>query len=605
MFDEQKALTDAGRLIASASKRNAKYIRAMNRYFYNGYRKDSIWTQDTYPMGYWTAANPNQMLADLGTQPNLNLVRSCIDTVKSKLSQTKPLPNFTPIKGTWKTRKVCKNAQIYFDDFFQSQRIYKKGVACALDAMLFEYSPVWIDDEDKEVVRLAPWEFAYDPAEFNFGGIKRANISRRDYPLGFLVDLLKKAKKEKKAISDRWLEALELDPSRKVEFNIYYNLNERKAFKFIETDCIEVRDLPYDCAPFVLLWYRPPIKGWGSASMADSLMPIQEQVDAIANTLHEALELNPANCIFLPEPVGSANGVGVKKSEFSNQIGNIYPYSAFPGMPATPVQVSTPAPIDPMYIQLLDKFIGFAYQMEGVSQLSAQSKKPAGLNSGVALDTLENVESERFNSWLQDYIHLFVDIADICIKVFPEDDDILPNRMGRANIKWKDIVKERESFNIQTSPVSNLSRDPATKMEQVQKLVSMQIIKPEMAASLLEFADVEKAYSIASASYDDCQKIIERAIEKRNFSFYEVVNIQQLFSEAVNTLLSLDADDEDSKVMQNLVDFVGTVKEKMDAISAAAAPPPALAVVPNPAPQAPPMVQEAAPMVQPPGLPPA
>ena len=322
MFGEQDALTDAGRLIVSASKRNAKYIRAMNRYFYNGYRKDSIWTQDTYPMGYWTAANPNQMLADLGTQPNLNLIRSCIDTVKSKLSQTKPLPNFSPIKGTWKTRKVCRNAQIYFDDFYQSQRLYKKGVACALDAMLFEYSVAWIDDEAKEIVRLAPWEFAYDPAEYNFGGIMRANISRRDYPLGFLVPLLKK---KKNGVNDRWLEALSMDPSRKVEFNIYFNLYEKKAYKFIETDCIEVRNLAYDIAPFVLIWYRPPIKGWGSASMADSLMPIQEQVDAIATTLHEALELNPANCIFIPEAAGSAQGTSIKKSEFSNQIGNIYP----------------------------------------------------------------------------------------------------------------------------------------------------------------------------------------------------------------------------------------------------------------------------------------
>jgi hypothetical protein len=600
MFGTQDALTDAGRLISSASKRNAKYIRSLNRYFYNGYRKDSIWSQDTYPMGYWTAANPNQMLADLGTQPNLNLVRSCIDTVKSKLSQTKPLPNFTPIKGTWKTRKVCKNTQIYFDDFFQTQKIYRKGLASALDAMLFEYGVAWVDDEAKEVVRLAPWEFSYDPAEYNFGGIRRANISRRDYPLGFLTSLLKKAEK---GIGTKWLEALAADPSRKVEFNIYYNLNEKKAWKFIETDCIEVRALPFDCPPFVLLWYWPPIKGWGSASMADSLMPIQEQVDVIANTLHEALELNPANAIFIPEPVGSANGTSIKKSEFSNQIGNIYPYTAFPGMPGTPVQVSTPAPIDPMYIQLLDKFIGFAYQMEGVSQLSAQSKKPAGLNSGVALDTLENVESERFNAWLQDYIHFFVDIADICIKVFPEGDDILPNRMGRANIKWRDIVKERDSFNLQTSPVSNLSRDPQTKMEQVQKLVSMQIIKPEMAASLLEFADVEKAYSIASASYDDCQKIIERAIEKHDFAFYEVVNMTQLFSEAANTLMSLDADDEDPKVMANLVDFIKDLKGKLDAVTAATAPPPP-PMVPNPAPQPPPMVQEAAPMVAPPGLPP-
>lgn len=590
MFGEREAFADAGKLISSASKRNAKYIRSINRYFYNGFRKDSIWVQDSYPMGYWTAANPNQMLADMGPVPSLNVIRSCIETVKSKLSQTKPLPNFTPIKGVWKTRKVCRNAQIYFDDFFAAQKLYKKGVACALDAMLFEYSVVWIDDETKGVIRLAPWEFSFDPAEYNFGTIKRCNISRREYPLCFLKEKLSKLKNRE--VGAKYLNALEQEPGRKIEYNIYYNLNEGKQYKFIEADCIEERKLDYDIAPFVLIWYRPPIKGWGSASMADSLMPIQEQIDRVVTTVHEALEMNPANCIFVPQVAGGAGqaGLGIKASEFSNQVGNIYPYLSVPGMAANPVSVSTPAPIDPMYTTLLDKFINFAYQMEGVSMLSAQSKKPAGLNSGVALDTLENVESERFNAWLQDYIHFFIDIADICIKVFPADDEILPSRTGRANIKWKDIVKERDSFNIQTSPVSNLSRDPQTKMEQVQKLVSMQIIKPDMAASLLEFPDLDNAYSISTASYDSCQKIIERAIEERRFDFYECVSMAQLYGEAVNTLMMLDADGEDEKVMQNLVDFIGTVKGKVDAIKAASAPPP---MVPNPAPQPPPMVQPA------------
>jgi hypothetical protein len=599
-MDSNQAFADGTRLVSAASKRNAKYLRSLNRFLYNGFRKDSIWQQDTYPMGYWTAANPNQMGADLGALPNLNVIRSCIETVKSKLSQTKPLPNFSPIKGVWKTRKVCRNAQIYFDDFFAVQKLYKKGVACAQDAMIFEYSPVWIDDEKKSVLRLTPWELSFDPAEYNFGTMRRCNINRREYPLGFLKDELKASKN--KEVAQKYLDILSREPSTKVEFNIYYNMNEKKQFKFIGEDCISERSLDYDVAPFVMLWYRPPIKGWGSASMADSLMPVQEQLDQVMMTVHEAFALNPANTIFVPQPAGGAqSGASIKASEFSNQIGNIYPYMSLPGVAGTPVIVATPAPIDPMYLSFIDKLVGFAYQMEGVSQLSAQSKKPAGLNSGVALETLENVESERFNAWLQDYIHFFVDIADTCIKVFPAGDDILPSRTGRSAIKWKDIVKERETFNIQTSPVSNLSRDPQTKMEQVQKLVSMQIIKPEMAASLLEFPDLENAYSVSTASYESCQKIIERAIEDRQFDFYECVSMAQLYGEAVNTLMQLDADGEDEKVMQNLVDFISSVKGKVDAIKAASQPPAPAAptVVPNPDPQPAPMVQPAAPQVAP------
>jgi hypothetical protein len=591
---QNQALSDAGRLINSSAKRIAKYIRNINRYFYNGYRKDPIWTQDTYPMGYWSAANPDQLLADLGTLPSINVIRSMIDTIISKLSQTKPLPNFTPIKGTWRTRKVCRESQIYFDDFFEGQKLYKQGVMAARDALLFEYGILWVDDEAKTVRRIAPWEFDYDPAEYNFGSIQRCNIERRDYPLSFLKDKIKKF--------PDLVALLEKNPGAKVQYNIYYNLSEGQAFEFVETECIRERKLAFDVCPAVFLWYRQPIKGWGSASLADSSMPLQEQIDRTVGTIHEALELNPANTVYIPQPVGStAPAGGIKASEFSNQIGNIYPYPYVPGMSSSPVTVSTPAPISDQYIQLLQKFIEWSYQMEGISQLSAQSKKPAGINSGVALDTLEDVESERFNYFLQDYIHMFVDLAERCIKMFPKGDDILPRRMGRAAIKWSDIVREQEAFNIQTSPVSNLSRDPKTKMEQVEKLISMQLIKPSMASELLEFADLDKAYSIVSASYDDCQKIIERAIEKREYDFYEVVDLTQLYSEACNTLLMLDADDEDPKVLDNLVGFISLLQQKRQAVDQAANPPPPPAqLAPQGQPGTVPMpVQPPAPMVQP------
>ncbi len=590
---KDQAIEDVLRLTGSSSKRIAKYIRNINRYFFNGFRKDPIWTQDTYPMAYWTAANPNQMLADLGTLPSLNLVRSCIDTVTSKISQTKPLPQFTPIKGTWKTRRVCKQAQIYFDDFFQGQKLYAQGVKVARDAMLFEYGVLWADDESKSVTRLAPWEFSYDPAEYNFGKMRRCNIERREYPLNLLAAKIKKFPDLAQKLAG--------NPGAKCTYQVYYNLDEGQVFEFADKECIAERKIKYDVAPFVMLWYRSPIKGWGSASMADSLMPIQEQVDRTTGTIHEALELSPANFIVVPKIAGAGGtSSGIKKSELSNQIGNVYEYVSAPGM-SSPIEVMAPAPIDPTYLQLLKFFIDQGYQMEGVSQLSAQSKKPAGANSGVALQTLEDVESERFNAWLQDYIHMFVDLAEICIKVFPPEDDILPGRTGRSSIKWKEIVDQQKLFNVQTSPVSNLSRDPATKMEQVQKLISMQIIKPEMASSLLEFADLEKAYAVTSASYDDCQKIIERAVETGEYDFYEVVSIPQLYGEACNTLLMLDADDEAEEVLQRLVGFIRYVKQKIDTVNAATQPP-SPQVVPNPAPQPPPMVQPAAPGPMPGGV---
>jgi hypothetical protein len=258
------------------------------------------------------------------------------------------------------------------------------------------------------------------------------------------------------------------------------------------------------------------------------------------------------------------------------------------------ITVSTPRPIDPMYTQLLDMFEKKIYEMEGISQLSAQSKKPGGLNSGVALDTLQDVESERHNVLLQAMIKMYMDVAKICIQVFPDSANVLPEKTGRADIKWKDIKIAKDLFTVQFSSSSSLSKDPKTKMEQIEKLQSLNLINPGMIASLLDLPDLNEAYSVMTASYDYSQKIIERALEDGEFNFYEVGDIKQLYSEVVTTILRLDANDEKPEIIANAVLLLAKVKDKMDEIESAMAPP-----MPPPAPIAPPMpqIEQSIPMV--------
>ena len=92
--------------------------------------------------------------------------------------------------------------------------------------------------------------------------------------------------------------------------------------------------------------------------------------------------------------------------------------------------MATPPAIDNQYLQMLQYWKTAAFQQEGISELSAQAKKPSGLNSGVALQTLEDVESERHNPALLLYIDFLMKTAKTMIQVFPEDEEILPKREG-------------------------------------------------------------------------------------------------------------------------------------------------------------------------------
>ncbi len=552
---------DMATLSAKNEKKLAKYRRNFNRYANNGRRSEDMREQYGNPLSFYNI----EAGEDTGTTPSVNIIKSAIDTHVSKISQTKVRPFFNPIVGTFRTRKVCRQAQVYFDEFFECEDVYRKAIECLRIADIFECSAMWIDDESKCVVRVAPWEYIYDPAELNFGQITRCYLIRKQFPLYYLKDKLK-------GDPAKWLEE---DPSRKVEYVIYWNLQDKKKYHIVNAQIIETRDIDYDCAPFAILWPEMPIRGNNSVAMADTLYTIQNQIDVLAERIHLAIELSPANSIWVPE------GSEVKPSMISNEIGAVYPYRPLPGQTGSSVTIATPPAIDSQYLQMLEFWIRTGYEITGISQLSAQAKKPSGLNSGVALQTVEDVESERHNPALQSYIRFLMDIAKLCIEVFPKGEEILPKKKGRADIKWADIKRERDSFSIQFSASSSLSKDPATKMEQIEKLIGMKIINPALAAELLEFPDLESAYSIMCSSYDYCQRIIERAVEDDVIEYYEVVDLQQLFSETVNTLMRIDANEEKPETMQRLVKLLEHIKNQIDQVDASVAPPPL-------APQAPP-----------------
>jgi len=587
MTDDQ-IRQDIPRLVKQHEARLAKYRRNFNRYANNGARSEDIRNQYSNPLAYWNIAAGE----DAGVVPNVNVIKSCIDTHVSKLSQTKVRPFFNPTVGTFATRKVCRQAQLYFDELFDVQKVYTKGSVVLRDADTFEVGHLWVDDESKSIKRVAPWEWYIDSAEYNFGHLTRGLLRFFQYPLAYLEDKIK--------LPD-WKSRLEQEPWLTVVYLVYFDLRGGQRVEFLgdSGDIIYRQKIDYECPPVVSLYREPPIKGSYSVSMADDLYPIQRQIDTLCHRINLAVEMNPANKAYVPK------GSNIKASEFSNEIGDIVTEYLPPPGGGTPVIISTPRAIDPQYIQLLEMFEQKAYHLAGISQLSAQAKKPSGLDSGVALQTVEDVESERHQVSLQAYIQFYKDLAETCIEVFPEKEDILPKETGRARVKWGEIKRQRKAFSIQFSAGSSLSKDPKVKLEQIEKLIQMGLINPDMATGLLEFPDLEGAYAITASSYDDCQRIIERAVEQDKYEIPFCANLKQLFAETANTLLRLDANDEDAEVLKRLGKLAQIVKQQMDAIVNLTTPPPAPPEPPSPpAPVPVQVVPPAGPPVPGPGVPP-
>jgi len=530
---------DINGLITNLSTRENKYRRNFNRYCNNGRRSEDIHNPYGNPLSY-------QLFGDdqTGIIPAINLCKSSIDTYISKLSQTKVRPFFNAVNGTFKTRKVCRNAQIYFDEFYSEKDIYSKAVLAARDAAIFEVGYLWVREDLKDVLRIRPWEFFYDRAEWQNNRLSRCLVKIEKYPLIYFKEEIKNFLDLQTSLRD--------NSSAKVQFKMYYDLIEKKKYTFLDDTLIKQENINYDVCPVIAIYHSPPIKGGYSTSMIDDVYSIQTEVDMLTHRIHSAAVLNPANTIFIPD------GIDIKASNVSNEVGNIYTYKA---AGQNPISVSTPAPISPQYIELLKYYEEKAYNILGISQLSAQSKKPSGINSGVALETLEDVESERHNTMLQNYITFLMNVAKTCIEVYDEKEKILPNKIGTASIIWGEVKKERDKYSIQFGAASALSKDPKTKMEQIEKMKSMGLIQDNaILTSLMDIPDLERAYSMETASLDACERIIERAVENDIYDFYQTVDLTKLLELTAYYINRLDANDED-------IDTIDRLKKLLDVVT--------------------------------------
>ena len=607
---EAQILTDINFMRSKLDLRDTKYRYVYNSYEYHGARSNAIRTIYSTPSAMIYTGNARE--EDVGFYPTVNVLRSAVDTLVSKLSQTKVRPYCETIGGSAKARSIAKEAQQFFDFFYNKQQIYDKGVDCIRDAALFDFGMVWIDDETATIQHLPPWQFYVDPAEYHYGRVSRCFMRWEDYPASHLKRRLEKGNPQIK-LPAMYEEQLRTDVGYRIPYiDIYYNLDEKKQYIMDNSGrIIRMRKLEYEVMPFALLFLQHPVKGWWSSSVGDQLLIIQQCINRVAERIMTAAELNPANTIFVPSIPGPDGNSGIKSSKLTNQIAIVVPYDSSAISGSSPVTVSTPRFIDPGYQEWLTFLEQYAFNMTGISQLSAQAKKPSGINSGVALQTVEDVESERHNVPLNRLIKFYMDIAKVIMAVFPDNSDILPKAFARDEITWADLRKQQELFTLDTDPISWLSRDPKVKMEQMEKLIAMKIIAPDVAAHAIDIPDQENAMTIATSSYDACQKAIDDCLLHDITDFYSSINLDQLYEETMTRMNILWAAGEKKEVIEKLVDFAGKIKAKADAIAAALAPPPAPPQTPMnppgvPSPTGgPPLPASAAPPGTPPLAPPA
>ena len=301
--------------------------------------------------------------------------------------------------------------------------------------------------------------------------------------------------------------------------------------------------------PIINVYYNKPVNNGKTVSIVDELEGIQTQIDLINAKIAATSQLTPANLVFIDE------NSGLKSSDVNNKDCQIYPVGIQPGNTSNPVNVVTPVPFDPTWSTMLDYYINKAYDMVGISQLSAQSRKPSGLDSGVALQTMEDIESDRFETQITHYINAFINITNKYIEIVPETAEILPSNKYNVGLTWAELKEQNNLFRVQFSAATALSKDPAERAKQIIQMSQIGLINPSKAAELMDMPDLTDAYSDAEAMQMAVSAVIDNAIEQDLYSVPDYISLEALAKEITleqNQLFLSLASDKDGSIAESL-----------------------------------------------------
>lgn len=481
--------------------------------------------------------------------PSINVIKSCVDSVVNSIATAKPRPFINTIKGSFKTIEIARQLQIFFDYYFDEQDLYEKNVRALRDACLFDRGYIYIDEIELKAVNVNPWNVYTDPNEIEK---KQVYLIFNNNTIESLPDYIEK----------------ELTNSEKnlnrITYGLYYNSKYHVKALTVNGNVRKIYDYEADTIPVRYISYTPTIIGDHCLSIADMLLGLQKEINVLSRTIALAAKKNPAQTILLQ------NASNIAVGELNNEIGNILQFNSETGGGGNPVNIVTPAFISDQYEAIREKDIQRAYELVGKSQLSASGRKEAGVESGVAIATLADMQSERFQILLSSFINLFTAEAKLVTEIGMKNATvILPSRY-ELKLTWDEVREDYSKMRIEFSSADSLSKDPSEKLKQLQSLAAAGIIPATQIPALLEIPDINRGFSAVNNGYNCAMSIIDACIydDKYELPFY--VPFELLKEMIVNTMLSLRAAEgatEDNELdIEKLSKLFKTVLEKQKAL---------------------------------------
>lgn len=432
---------------------------------------------------------------------SLNVIKSCIDTAAARIAKNKTRPLFLTEGGDYNLQKKAKQLTKFIDGGFDDMGLYEHKQMTFTDSGVFGTGALkfYKDVKAGKVAceRAIIEELLVDDADALYGK-PSVLYQRRLVNKDVLKELFPKFKDKIEYASNGIAQAYNSDMVKNLVkvVEAWHLPSAHGSDDGYHTICIDnatllVEPYEYDCFPFVFERWTPRLVGFFGMGIAEELIGLQMAINRTLRDIQESMRLFAVPRVFV------ANNSQVNLNGINNDIASIIKYSG-----TQPPIFHTPQAMAPDVYQHLWMLYSKAFEIVGVSQMSATAQKPAGLNSGVALREYNDTTSERFQiveqrreqSFLEAarlYIQMTKDLARDGVKVQVKVSD----QGSMQTIRFNDIDLDADAYLLRAFPTSILPTQPAAKLQKVVELMQAGIFDKDTGFDLLDFPDLEATTS--------------------------------------------------------------------------------------------------------------
>ena len=537
-----------------------------------------------------------------------NVIRACIDTATAKIAKNKPKPLYLTDDGSFAIQQRSQLLTAYVAGYFDrmgtgqggDRSLYGIGKNSFLDCALWGTGITKFFKCPKEHIvkaeRVFIDEIVVDEAEGRYRNprqIHHIKLVHREVAMSLWPEFKVQIAAAPSGLPPGEVNASSADMIEVLEsWHLPSSMDSKDGVHAI---CIENctlfrEDYTKDYFPFLFMrWAVNPL-GFFGRGIAEELVGLQLEINTILRVIQIAQHL-----VAVPQVWLDIQSKVVTK-HLNNQIGGVKFYTGREPRFFTPTAMTSE-----MY-SWLETLYNKSFELTGISQLSASSKKPAGIDAAVALREYQDIETERFSLVSEMYQDWFIDAANLLhamndelldegynVKVLVKD-----SASYMRNLSWRDVRINQKSLVVKAWPVNLLPSSPSGKLQKTQELVQAGIFTQEEALELLDFPDVSSVTSMKLAPRNAVRKIVEHNLEKGETDYISPepeMNLEFARVYAQNYYLLGRSTEMPEKQLEILQRFMEDVKNLLQPPQEAL--PPVMPQDPNQAMPLPPVVGEA------------